>query len=61
MRNKNIFENENVKLRLINLEYSYKERFASENAKEVKKLKRTLSLMYAESLKKKQIKNFPKI
>ncbi|MFC8150051.1 hypothetical protein ACFUP3_10005, partial [Bacillus paralicheniformis] len=24
MRNKNLFENENVKLRLINLEYSYK-------------------------------------
>lgn len=39
MRNKNLFENENVKLRLINLEYSYKERFASENANEVKKAK----------------------
>lgn len=39
MRNKNLFENENVKLRLINLEYSYKERFASENTNEVKKAK----------------------
>ncbi|WP_457983164.1 DUF6792 domain-containing protein [Bacillus paralicheniformis] len=39
MRNKNLFENENVKLRLINLEYNYKERFASENANEVKKAK----------------------
>lgn len=39
MATKNIFENENVKLRLINLEYSYKKRFASNNAEEVKKAK----------------------
>ncbi|KMM63105.1 hypothetical protein ACH95_04060 [Bacillus glycinifermentans] len=36
---KNIFENENVKLRFINLEYSYKNRFASNNPNEVKKAK----------------------
>ncbi|MFT0802704.1 DUF6792 domain-containing protein [Bacillus swezeyi] len=39
MATKNIFENENVKLRIINLEYSYKNRFASNNPNEVKKAK----------------------
>lgn len=39
MENKNIFENENVKLRLINLEYDYKERFASDKANEIRKAK----------------------
>ncbi|QHZ48759.1 DUF6792 domain-containing protein [Bacillus sp. NSP9.1] len=39
MANKNIFQNENVKLRLINLEYSYKKRFASQNPNEVAKAK----------------------
>ncbi len=39
MENKNIFENENVKLRLINLEYDYKERFASDKESETKKAK----------------------
>lgn len=39
MGSKNIFENENVKLRLIDLEYSYKKKFASSNPAEVKKAK----------------------
>ncbi|APH66325.1 DUF6792 domain-containing protein [Bacillus sp. LR_5] len=39
MENKNIFENENVKLRLINLEYDYKERFAADKESEIKKAK----------------------
>lgn len=39
MENKNVFENENVKLRLIDLEYDYKQKFASINASEVKKAK----------------------
>ncbi|NPC94584.1 hypothetical protein HOO54_20725 [Bacillus sp. WMMC1349] len=40
MKNKNVFENENVKLRLINLEYKYKKRFASSNVNEVKQAKK---------------------
>ncbi|KAF1680610.1 DUF6792 domain-containing protein [Bacillus sp. SKDU12] len=39
MDNKNVFANENVKLRLINLEYAYKEKFASNNPEKVKKAK----------------------
>lgn len=39
MGSKNIFENENVRLRLIDLEYSYKKKFASSNPAEVKKAK----------------------
>ncbi|NPC94507.1 hypothetical protein HOO54_20325 [Bacillus sp. WMMC1349] len=39
METKNIFKNEHAKLRLINLEYSYKKRFVSKNADEVKKAK----------------------
>lgn len=39
MDNKNVFVNENVKLRLINLEYAYKEKFASNNPEKVKKAK----------------------
>ncbi len=39
MENKNVFENENVKLRLIDLEYDYKQKFASINASEVKEAK----------------------
>ncbi|MCY8857834.1 DUF6792 domain-containing protein [Bacillus atrophaeus] len=39
MENKDIFENENVKLRLINLEYDFKQRFASTNPSKVKKAK----------------------
>ncbi|MPQ26425.1 DUF6792 domain-containing protein [Bacillus paralicheniformis] len=39
MRSENIFENENVKLRLIDLEYSYKKKFASSNPAEIKKAK----------------------
>ncbi|CAI6324539.1 hypothetical protein NRS6131_19065 [Bacillus subtilis] len=39
MENKNVFANENVKLRLINLEYAYKEKFASNNPEKVKKAK----------------------
>lgn len=40
MGNKNVFENENVKLRLIDLEYDYKQKFASTIASEVKKAKK---------------------
>ncbi|OUL04762.1 DUF6792 domain-containing protein [Bacillus spizizenii] len=39
MANNNIFSNENVKLRLINLEYDYKKKFASNNPKEIKEAK----------------------
>ncbi|UQZ47487.1 hypothetical protein M1D69_03610 [Bacillus sp. PK3-037] len=39
MDNKNVFANENVKLRLINLEYAYKEKFASNNPEKVQKAK----------------------
>ncbi len=39
MENKNVFENENVKLRLIDLEYDYKQKFASINTSEVKEAK----------------------
>ncbi|MFB4365965.1 hypothetical protein, partial [Bacillus sp. LR_6] len=39
MENKNIFENENVKLRLIDLEYDYKEKFASNIESEIKRAK----------------------
>ncbi|MGY0656313.1 DUF6792 domain-containing protein [Bacillus subtilis] len=39
MESNNIFANENVKLRLINLEYAYKEKFASNNPEKVKKAK----------------------
>lgn len=39
MENNNVFGNENVKLRLINLEYAYKEKFASNNPEKVKKAK----------------------
>ncbi|MEC1288825.1 hypothetical protein P9B58_00790 [Bacillus mojavensis] len=39
MNNNNIFENENVKLRLINLEYAYKEKFASNSPEKIKKAK----------------------
>ncbi|MGM0949895.1 MAG: DUF6792 domain-containing protein [Bacillota bacterium] len=39
MGDNNIFENENVKLRLINLEYDYKKKFASNNSKEIKEAK----------------------
>ncbi|MCY8404444.1 DUF6792 domain-containing protein [Bacillus sonorensis] len=60
MRNKNIFENENVKLRLINLEYSYKERFASENAKEVKKAKKDFVADVRRIFKEETNKELPK-
>lgn len=40
MGNKNVFENENVKLRLIDLEYDYKQKFASTIDSEVKKAKK---------------------
>ncbi|WP_339178380.1 DUF6792 domain-containing protein [Bacillus sp. FSL R5-0560] len=39
MDNNNIFENENVKLRIINLEYAYKEEFASNSPEKIKKAK----------------------
>lgn len=39
MGNKNIFEDENIKLRLINLEYSYKQKFASSDPKVIQKAK----------------------
>ncbi len=39
MANENIFLNENVKLRIINLEYKYKQRFSSTNISELKKAK----------------------
>lgn len=40
MGNKNIFENENIKLRIINLEYSYKQKFASSDPKEIQEAKK---------------------
>ncbi|MCY7751835.1 hypothetical protein MOF05_14325 [Bacillus haynesii] len=60
MRNKNLFENENVKLRLINLEYSYKERFASENANEVKKAKKDFVADVRRIYKEETNKELPK-
>ncbi|MDN5389063.1 MULTISPECIES: DUF6792 domain-containing protein [Bacillus] len=60
MRNKNLFENENVKLRLINLEYSYKERFASENADEVKKAKKDFVADVRRIYKEETNKELPK-
>ncbi|MBU8583720.1 hypothetical protein KM911_18635 [Bacillus paralicheniformis] len=60
MRNKNLFENENVKLRLINLEYSYKERFASENANEVKKAKEDFAADVRRIYKEETNKELPK-
>ncbi|PRP51830.1 hypothetical protein C7B63_05670 [Bacillus halotolerans] len=39
MGSKNIFEDENIKLRLINLEYSYKQKFASSDPKVIQKAK----------------------
>ncbi|MEC1402226.1 DUF6792 domain-containing protein [Bacillus subtilis] len=40
MGNKNIFENENIKLRLINLEYGYKQKFASSDPKVIQEAKK---------------------
>ncbi|MGN9863513.1 DUF6792 domain-containing protein [Bacillus swezeyi] len=60
MRNKNLFENENVKLRLINIEYSYKERFASKNADEVKKAKEDFVADVCRIYKEETNKELPK-
>ncbi|AWX22991.1 hypothetical protein CXF51_19550 [Bacillus subtilis subsp. subtilis] len=60
MENKNVFANENVKLRLINLEYAYKEKFASNNPEKVKKPRKSLKLKYGGSIKKKLTRSFLK-
>ncbi|MEK5499765.1 DUF6792 domain-containing protein [Bacillus sp. FSL M8-0168] len=61
MGSKNIFENENVKLRLIDLEYSYKKKFASSNPAEVKKAKEEfesdIRRIYKEETKKEITQN----
>lgn len=61
MENKNIFENENVKLRLIDLEYDYKEKFASDIESEKRELKQILKSRCVEYTKKKHIEIFQKI
>ncbi|MEK5096360.1 DUF6792 domain-containing protein [Bacillus sp. FSL W8-0848] len=61
MGSKNIFENENVKLRLIDLEYNYKKKFASSNPAEVKKAKEEfksdIRRIYKEETKQKLTQN----
>ncbi|UQZ43765.1 DUF6792 domain-containing protein [Bacillus subtilis] len=60
MANYNIFSNENVKLRLINLEYDYKKKFASNNPKEIKEAKAEFEAEVRRIYKEKTNQNLPK-
>ncbi|MGF2818684.1 DUF6792 domain-containing protein [Bacillus subtilis] len=60
MANYNIFSNENVKLRLINLEYDYKKKFASNNPKEIKEAKAEFVAEVRRIYKEETNQNLPK-
>ncbi|MFP7496143.1 DUF6792 domain-containing protein [Bacillus subtilis] len=60
MANYNIFSNENVKLRLINLEYDYKKKFASNNPKEIKEAKAEFEAEVRRIYKEETNQNLPK-
>ncbi|MFV9831093.1 DUF6792 domain-containing protein [Bacillus stercoris] len=60
MANNNIFSNENVKLRLINLEYDYKKKFASNNPKEIKEAKVEFEAEVRRIYKEETNQNLPK-
>ncbi|WP_369888345.1 DUF6792 domain-containing protein [Bacillus halotolerans] len=60
MANNNIFSNENVKLRLINLEYDYKKKFASNNPKEIKEAKEEFEADVRRIYKEETNQNLPK-
>ncbi|MDU0155257.1 DUF6792 domain-containing protein [Bacillus cabrialesii] len=60
MANNNIFSNENVKLRLINLEYDYKKKFASNNPKEIKEAKAEFEAEVRRIYKEETNQNLPK-
>ncbi|MEC1922285.1 hypothetical protein P9E26_14985 [Bacillus subtilis] len=60
MANYNIFSNENVKLRLINLEYDYKKKFASNNSKEIKEAKAEFEAEVRRIYKEETNQNLPK-
>lgn len=60
MENKNIFENENVKLRLIDLEYDYKERFASDTESEIKRAKTDFEVEVRRIYKEETHRDLPK-
>ncbi|AYK65423.1 hypothetical protein D9C11_07800 [Bacillus subtilis subsp. subtilis] len=60
MANYNIFSNENVKLRLINLEYDYKTKFASNNPKEIKEAKAEFEAEVRRIYKEETNQNLPK-
>ncbi|NEX08456.1 hypothetical protein CW367_07780 [Bacillus subtilis] len=60
MANYNIFSNENVKLRLINLEYDYKKKFASNNPKEIKEAKSEFEAEVRRIYKEETNQNLPK-
>ncbi len=61
MGSKNIFVNENIKLRLINIEYSYKQKFASSDPKIIQDAKDDLKQIFGEFIKKKLIRILHKI
>ncbi|TWG80916.1 hypothetical protein L604_000200003600 [Bacillus subtilis J27] len=60
MENKNIFENENVKLRLIDLEYDYKEKFASNIESEIKRAKTDFEVEVRRIYKEETHRDLPK-
>lgn len=61
MENKNIFENENVRLRLIDLEYDYKEKFASNIESEIKRAKTDFEVEVRRIYKEETHRDLPKI